>query len=140
MSARDVVEARHSRPRKRRLRCNDSNRKGLSSSSREVVVTSNARLVASSSQSSKDRKHSNSHAVSRSKPSVGPVHLKRNNPRSHCNSSSRAASVLQRRHALNRKHSQNTNGHRKRRRNNSRSRSVAILGIPARAKGRNHKS
>jgi len=100
-------------------------------SSRSVtnaVVRNSVKRDALSSHSRDRNSNSNSHAVSKSKPSVGPVHLKRNEPRNRCDNNSHEASVSQ--------HPRDPR-HRKRRSNNSLSRSAVIL---ERAKARSHKT
>ena len=127
MSARDAVD-HHSSQLKLRLRCKTSDRK----LSREVAVRNNVKHVASSSRSNSSR------AVSRSRLSVGPVRLRRKDPRDRRNRSSHGASVSQRQRVPNRRRSnQNTSVRRKRRNSSSLSRSAVIL---ERAKARNHKT
>ena len=72
-SSRCVMIARD----KRRLRCNSS---ALPRLSREVVVRNNVKHDALS-LNNQDRNHSNSHADNRSRLSVGPVRLRRNDLR-----------------------------------------------------------
>ena len=103
-----------------------------------AVVRNSVKRDALSSHSRDRNSNSNSHAVSKSKPSVGPVHLKRNEPRNRCDNNSHEASVSQ--HPCNRRRSRNMNVRRRRRNSNSPSRSAVIRVILARAKARNHKT